>query len=105
MKRREKYISVEKYKSVPGLVSILMGAGTVIGVLLLFVLSYLNQGNAGMWIGVAGLLLIVVAFAAIVVAIAGLRDPEALHNRPAIGLIENIIIFILLVLLYISGMY
>ena len=104
MGRRERYISVEKYNSVPGLVSILMGAGTVIGILILFVLSYLNQGNAGIWIGVAGLLLIAVAFAAIVVAITGFWDPEALHTRPTIGLIENMIIFILLVLLYISGM-
>lgn len=104
MRRRETYISVEKHKSVPGLISILMGAGTVIALLLLVVISYLHQGNAGMWIGVLGLLLAVVALAAIVVAITGFRDPEALHSRPTIGLIENMIIFVLLVLLYISGM-
>lgn len=104
MRRREKYISVEKYESVLGLTSILMGVGTVIGVLLLFVLSYFKQGNAGIWIGAVGLLLILVAFAAIVIAVMGLRDPEALHTRPTIGLIENSMIFILLIFLYISGM-
>lgn len=104
MRSRVNYASVDKYKSVPGLISIFMGIGTVIGMVLLFVGSYLEGGQAGIWIGVLGILLIVVALAAICMAITGLRDPDAMHGRPTIGLIENLIIFVLLILLYLSGM-
>lgn len=104
MRNRVSYASVDKYKSVPGLISILMGAGTVLGILILFVVSYVKQGNAGIWIGAVGILFLLVAFVAIVVAIFGLRDPDAQHGRPVIGLFENMVIFVLIILLYISGL-
>ena len=79
------------------------GIGVLAGLILLFVLSYINKGMAGMWIGALGILLIVVAIAAIIVAINGLRDSEALHTRNAIGIVENLLILGGLVFLYVMG--
>ena len=101
--RTGSYAAINKYKSVPGLISIWMGIGVLAGLLLLFVLSYINKGMAGMWIGALGILLIVVAIAAIIVAINGLRDSEALHTRNAIGIVENLLILGGLVFLYVMG--
>lgn len=104
MREKANYASVDKYKSVPGLISIFMGIGTVIGMVLLLVCSYLEGGQAGIWIGVLGILLIAVALAAVIMAITGLKDPDAMHGRPIAGIIENLIIFVLLILLYLSGL-
>ena len=99
--RREDYASLNKYKSVPGLISICMGIGVIVGFLLLFFVSYMLGGEAGIWIGVLGILLFLVAVAAVVVAIIGLRDSEAQAKRSVVGLLFNGIIITIVILTYI----
>ena len=103
MGKKNEYASIEQYKSIPGLISILMGFGVVVGYVLLFLLAYMAEGEAGLWIGVLGFFLLFVIIGAILMAIKGLRDPDAQNTRPVIGLIENSVLFICILVLYIVG--
>ncbi|MDE7424590.1 MAG: hypothetical protein K2N51_13035 [Lachnospiraceae bacterium] len=103
MGRKNEYASIEQYKSIPGLISILMGFGVVMGYVLLFLMAYMAEGEAGLWIGVLGFFLFFVIIGAIVMAIKGLRDPDAQNTRPIVGLIENSILFICVLVLYFVG--
>lgn len=103
MGKKSEYASLEQYKSVPGLISIFMGFGAVVGYVLLFLMAYMAEGEAGLWIGVLGIFLLFVIIGAIFMAIKGLRDPDAQNTRPVIGLIENSILFLCILVLYIVG--
>ncbi|MCI8408662.1 MAG: hypothetical protein HFJ09_05245 [Lachnospiraceae bacterium] len=103
MGKKNEYASIEQYKSIPGLISILMGFGVVVGYVLLFLMAYMAEGEAGLWIGVLGFFLLFVIIGAILMAIKGLRDPDAQNTRPVIGLIENSVLFIGILVLYIVG--
>lgn len=103
MGRKNEYASIEQYKSTPGLISILMGFGVVVGYVLLFLMAYMAEGEAGLWIGVLGFFLFFVIIGAILVAIKGLRDPDARNFRPVVALIENGILFICVLVLYFVG--
>lgn len=102
-RRENTYMKIDQYQSVQGLVSICLGAAVFVLLLVLFAVSYVQKGNAGSWIGVLGLLLFVTSIAGIVLAITGLRDPEARKGRSVIGLSVNIVMFISLAVLYIMG--
>lgn len=71
--------------------------------LVLFAVSYAQKGNAGMWIGMLGLVLLVVSVAGIVLAANGLRDPDARNGRSIVGIFINGILLFGLVGLYIMG--
>lgn len=103
MGKKDDYAAIDQYKSVPGLISILMGFAVVVGYVLLFLMAYMAEGEAGLWIGVLGFFLFFVIIGAILVAIKGLRDPDAKNLRPVVALIENGILFICVLVLYIVG--
>lgn len=100
---RNEFAAIDQYKSGWGLVSILMGIASIIGYMLLFLLAYMSEGEAGLWIGVLGFILLFVVIAAIVFAVKGLKNPDAQNIRPVIALIENGMILFGVVTLYIIG--
>lgn len=100
--RGNSYMKIDQYKSVPGLISILVAAGTLLLLNVLFVLSYLKKGQAGMWIGLLGLLLLVVAIFGAGLGIYAIRDSEARKGRPVVGTICNLLLVALLLFLYLS---
>lgn len=102
-RRENTYMKIDQYQSAQGLISICLGATAFVLLLVLFVVSYVQKGNAGVWIGALGLLLLVGTVAGIVLAVIGLKDPEARKGRPIIGLSANLVMFICLVILYIMG--
>lgn len=103
MGRKNDYAAIDQYKSIPGLISILMGLVSAVGYILLFLMAYMAEGEAGPWIGVLGFLLFFVIIGAIIVAVKGLRDPDAQNTRPIVGLIENSILLVCVLVLYIMG--
>lgn len=103
MGRKNDYAAIDQYKSIPGLISILMGFAAVIGYILLFLLAYMAEGEAGVWIGVLGFLFLFVIIGGIVVAVKGLRDPDAQNTRPVVGIIMNIVLLVCVLALYIMG--
>lgn len=102
-RRENTYMKIEQYQSLQGLISICLGGTILVLLLVLFAISYAQKGNAGGWIGVLGLLLFAASVVGIVLAVIGLRDPEARKGRSIIGLAANLVMFIGLVSLYIVG--
>ena len=103
MGRKNDFASIDQSKSVHGLISILMGFAAIVGYVLLFLMAYMAEGEAGLWIGVLGFALLFVVVGAILFAVKGLRDPDAQNTRPVIGMIENGIVLIGILVLYIMG--
>lgn len=102
-RRENTYMKIEQYQSLQGLISICLGGTIFVLLLVLFAISYVQKGNAGGWIGVLGLLLFAASVVGIVLAVIGLRDPEARKGRSIVGLAANLVLFIGLVSLYIMG--
>jgi len=102
-RRENTYMKIEQYQSIQGLISICLGGAVFVLLLAMFAVSYVQKGNAGGWIGVAGLLLLAASVVGIVLAFIGLRDPEARKGRPIVGLAVNFVMFIGLMVLYIMG--
>lgn len=102
-RRENTYMKIEQYQSLQGLISICLGGSVFVALMVLFAISYVQKGNAGVWIGILGLLLVAVTVAGIVLAVVGLRDPEARKGRPSVGLAVNLLLFIVLASLYIIG--
>lgn len=102
-RRKNTYMKIEQYQSLQGLVSICLGGAVFVLLLVLFAVSYVQKGNAGGWIGVSGLLLLAASVVGVVLAVIGLRDPEARNGRSIVGLAVNFVMFIGLMVLYIMG--
>lgn len=102
-RRENTYMKIEQYQSLQGLISICLGGAVFVLLLAMFAVSYAQKGNAGSWIGIVGLLLLAVSVVGIVLAVIGLRDPEARKGRPIIGLAVNVVMFIGLMVLYLMG--
>ena len=100
--RKVGYMDIDKHDSVSGLVSIIIGIAVVL-LLGLFLLSYIQHGKAGIWIGLLGILLVFATVAGVVIAIFGLSDTEAKKGKPVLGIILNAVLFSVLVVLYIIG--
>lgn len=103
-RRSTNYLSVDKYPSVPGWISCIMGIIGMVFLVFLFVLSYVNKGTAGMWIGVLGIFGMLLTLAGIIVAVIGFRDPEALHTRDVIGISGNGLLLLFYIILYVAGL-
>ena len=101
--RKVGYMDIDKHDSVLGLVSIIVGIAAVVVLLGLFLLSYIQHGKAGIWIGLLGILLAFATVAGVVIAIFGLSDTEAKKGKPVLGIVLNAVLFSALVVLYIIG--
>ena len=104
VRRNTGYLAIDKYPSVPGLISCVMGVAGIVLLLLLFILSYVNKGMAGIWIGVLGILGMLLGIVAIGIAAIGMKDPEALHTRNVIGMIGNGLLLLIYIILYAVGL-
>lgn len=102
--RKVSYMRIDQHPSVQGLVSIMIAAATLVILLTLCIVSFIQHGKSGMWIGLLGILSGVISVVGIVFAAMGLSDPEARRERPVIGLCCNIVLLLILVALYTVGM-
>ncbi|MBQ1688157.1 MAG: hypothetical protein II073_02620 [Lachnospiraceae bacterium] len=112
-KRREKsslrnrtmtYIHLEQYPSMQGLISLIIGAVSWAFWIGLYVISYLQKGKSGLWIGFLGILCLLCAITGSVFAIIGLRDPDAKKGRSLLGIVINSILFLISFMSYILGL-
>lgn len=101
--RGSSYIEIDKHKSVPGFISIMIGVAVFVLLMVLFLLSYLEHGKAGIWLGLIGIMLVFLAITGIIFAISGLSDSESKKGRPIAGAVLNAVMLSVLLVLYIVG--
>lgn len=94
---------VDKHRSVYGVASTIMGVIALLGFLGLVISSFCAKGNGGVWIGIVGLLFLLIVFIGFVIAFLAFRDKEIFYGLPIVGLSLNGVLIILYMTLYVIG--
>lgn len=93
----------DKTQSAKGILSIILGimsAGTCV---ILVVMSFVQQGNAGSYVGSTALVAIITAGIGLGYALAALKEEETKRTPIIIGLLLNLLILCVWVILFING--
>lgn len=75
------------------------------GFIVTSIISGINGGQGGLVIGIAGILLFVLAIIGFIISYKELRQRDIYYRYPMIGIITNGIMLILLMVIYIMGLY
>lgn len=104
MKRRKKSIKfTDKSHAVNGVVSTILAGISIVLMLALVIFSYINKGNAGVYIGSIGLTAFMIAVVGLVRGIKSFQERERYYLFSKIGSIVNAIIITFWVAIYVIG--
>ena len=104
-------ISEKRTKHFPGriiqgwILSALIGILVVLGFITVSIVSGINKGEGGLLLGIIGILLFVFAVFGFVLSYKEMKKRDIYYRFPMIGIITNGIMLILLVIIYILGLY
>lgn len=94
---------VDKNHSAKGILSLVLGGMSWITAIVLVILSFSKNGNAGIYIGSCGIVAMITAGIGIWFAISGLAEKETSHLSAGIGLSLNLLILAAWIAMFISG--
>ena len=77
----------------------------VLGFITVSIVSGINKGEGGLLLGIIGILLFVFAVFGFVLSYKEMKKRDIYYRFPMIGIITNGIMLILLVIIYILGLY
>jgi len=83
----------------------LIGILVVLGFITVSIVSGINKGEGGLLLGIIGILLFVFAVFGFVLSYKEMKKRDIYYRFPMIGIITNGIMLILLVIIYILGLY
>ena len=86
-----------------GIISLILGAIAFIILFVLCLISGAERGNAGGWIGVAGIWTMVLAIVGFVMAVRSYRLEDIYRITPTLGSVFNGIVVVAMMLLYVIG--
>lgn len=101
--KRRRIRFTDKTHPVQGIVSSLIGIGTVALICVLFILSSRAKGNAGLLVGVLGMFNMAVSAVGFVMAVKCFKKEDIYVVTPTIGAVLNGIMLIFCMLLYVMG--
>lgn len=93
-----------KRNSVRGVAGFVLAVFCAIALIVLCILSAVAGGTAGIYIGAAGMIVLIVAVVAFVLSLQGLKEPDVYTTIPMIGLILSGILLVTLFCFYITGL-
>lgn len=85
--------------------SAVIGILVVFGFIAVSIVSSIYGGEGGLIIGIIGILLFVLALVGFILSYKALKQRDIFHRFPMIGTISNGIMIIILITMYILGMY
>jgi len=83
----------------------LIGILVVLGFITVSIVSGINKGEGGLLLGIIGILLFVFAVFGFILSYKEMKKRDIYYRFPMIGIITNGIMLILLVIIYILGLY
>lgn len=83
----------------------MIGILVVLGFITVSIVSGINKGEGGLLLGIIGILLFVFAVFGFVLSYKEMKKRDIYYRFPMIGIITNGIMLILLVIIYILGLY
>lgn len=87
-----------------GIVSTIIGAVDVIGLIAISIFSSTSHGKGGTIVGIVGLLLFVIAAAGFAISYKSLKEKDIYYRFPVIGSTINGLMLMLLLIIYLLGM-
>jgi len=96
--RKKKDRRVNKFTnrrhSTLGLISCALDLVSIASIVGAFICAYAPEGSAGIFVGVAGMISLILSLLSMGVAIAGLKEDNTFNNLPGLGLVLAIITFL-----------
>ena len=86
-----------------GIISLIMGAVSIILLIVLSLVSGAEKGMAGGWIGVAGIWTMVLAIVGFILALKSYKMEDIYRITPTLGSIFNGVVVVAMMLLYVVG--
>ncbi|MBR6228152.1 MAG: hypothetical protein IKQ97_00265 [Eubacterium sp.] len=86
-----------------GILSLVLGALSLLILLFLCLVSGAHKGNPGTWVGVAGIWTLVLSVVGFVVATKSYRMEDIYMITPRLGSILNGLVMVTMVILYVIG--
>ncbi|WP_099470040.1 DUF6142 family protein [Konateibacter massiliensis] len=103
-KRKQKDIKFsDKRHAVSGITSTVLGVISLGLMIALFIISYLQKGNAGIYTGSIGLSALIIAIVGLVKGLKSFGEKERYYLFSKIGSITNAIILIFWIAIYVIG--
>lgn len=101
--KRKRIQFTDQYHPKQGIISMLIGVGTVILLCVLFVLSSNAKGNAGLFVGGLGMVDLAISVFGFVLAVKCFKKEEIYVITPTLGAVFNGMMIIGCMLLYVIG--
>lgn len=101
--RRRKYKFTDKNQSKQGAISSILGIFCVLAVAGMVAVAYLHSGQAGKWIAVPGIVVVILAITGMYHGILGTKEEDTYRLLPWLGCGMNGIVLAAFVLIYILG--
>lgn len=95
---------VGRKQSIYGLISTIIGGASVVTLAALFYITTRSAGTTSTWIGLVGLLLLVLTLAGLITGVSGLKQKDIFYTLPVVGVALNGILFVGMVVLYFLGL-
>lgn len=86
-----------------GILSAVIGIVSVIGFIIVSIVSGINGGGGGLIIGIAGILLFALSLLGFIMSYKALKQKDIFYRFPMTGLVVNGIMMIVYVILYVMG--
>lgn len=104
-KKRTSYKFTEKKHSKRGIRSLGMALISIIIGISVIIISFRHAGNAGVYVGSAGLFSLMLSFVALITGIRSLKEEESYKIFPGLGTFLSAAAFISWLAIYIAGFY
>lgn len=103
--KRKNYIFTNKKHSQRGLMSVILGAISLVSLIVVIYLTYLKSGEAPGGYGVTGLLATLFSFVGLILGIVTVQDKAYYRVAPWLGVILNLVSLICVgLILYLGNM-
>lgn len=102
-KKKDEFKFSDKFHPLQGIVGVVLALLVLIATCVLFYISSTSDGNAGVWIGLAGLFMFVINIIGFVLSVRGFRMQDIYYHFPIAGILLNGSLFVVFLLLYIVG--
>ncbi|WP_167958618.1 DUF6142 family protein [Anaerosporobacter faecicola] len=102
-KKQDDFKFSDKYHPIQGIIGTAIGGLVILCMLSLFIISSRSGGNAGLWIGLAGMGSFLLCIAGFIFSVIGFRKQEIYYRFPITGIMMNSSLFVVFLLLYIVG--
>lgn len=103
-KRKASIKFVGRKQSIYGLISTIIAGVCMIALGMLFVFATKSEGTLNIWMGLIGLLILVLSLIGLLLGTAGFKQKDIFYRFPIIGVIFNGILFVGMVVLYFLGL-